>query len=255
MRRTSVVLLAVLLAGCASAEKQWREAVQTDGPWVYPEGPLAGSAPFRVADVLLERAREVNSIEGWTYLQDRFPEGEVADEAADALEDIRDRVSELEAVTLGGETRVTAELAGGGIVNRIAITRPLLIASLHLLEGYETDETDPYVRGDYSSHEKLTRLVHLRLYQLLKSLGTEDRIPTAREIWVRVYHGVRVSSLIAGAPPPRDTAKNIYSIAITPKQVLAIDWTSASVEEVVEFWRIMSNDIRFLSFGPGGRVP
>lgn len=37
------------------------------------------------------------------------------------------------------------------------LSKPILVISTHLLEGYSADGTSPYARGDYATYEKLTR--------------------------------------------------------------------------------------------------
>jgi hypothetical protein len=127
-----------------------------------------------------------------------------------------------------------------------------IIISAHLLEGHSADESSPYVRGDYGTHDKLTRLVRLRCARILRSLVTEQQIPDAGSFVIQAHHGVRVTRTYGNMPAMpfggTDTAMTIYVVKMPIPQMRDPKWSALTDEQIMARWELESNIIPTLQF-------
>ena len=133
------------------------------------------------------------------------------------------------------------------------LSRPALIISAHLLEGHSSDETSPYVQGDYGTHEKLTRLVSYRCAKILRSVATESQIPDVSKIVIQSRHGVRqyvVTQPYSGFPAGggTDVAMTIYTVSVPIDSMKGRGWSSMDEERIMQLWTVDMNIIPSLHF-------
>lgn len=122
------------------------------------------------------------------------------------------------------------------------LSKPDLVISAHLLEGHSADDNNPYVRGDYGTHDKLTRLVRHRCARVIKSVVKETQLNSFSKIIVQGCHGVRqyYSSIPIGGT---DVAMNIYIVSI-PLQMLDKEYMSKIDEDkIMSLWSVEKNII------------
>ncbi len=125
--------------------------------------------------------------------------------------------------------------------------KPEFVIAAHLLEGHSADETSPYVRGDYGTHEKLTRLVQFRCAKILKSVGTDALPSNDSDIVISGRHGVRQSYI--GQPfSGTDVAMTIYEITIPVADIKKNDVSKMDEESIMKLWNVRKNIIPSLSF-------
>jgi outer membrane protein assembly factor BamD (BamD/ComL family) len=207
----------------------------------YSERGLADSARARVEQLHLEKAKVTNTIEAFEEFLKLYPEGKNAEEAQRCLEELRDQIKQVEEAT-------KSVLPEGVDVEVTSVSqfpqKPRLLISAHLLEGHSADETNPYVRGPYSTRDKLTRLVRLRCAKILKSVVVQAQLPDASEITIQARHGVREVNLATGASS--DVAKTLYEVSISLDKIKEHDWTTISLEKVMELWTVDENIIPYI---------
>ena len=127
------------------------------------------------------------------------------------------------------------------------LAKPALVISAHLLEGHSPDENSPYVRGDYGTHEKLTRLVRYRSAKVLKSVLTETQLPGVGRLIVQARHGVR-QHVGSFSSPGKDVAMTIYEVGLPLDNAQDTAWHDLSEEEVMALWTVKTNIIPSLRF-------
>jgi len=129
------------------------------------------------------------------------------------------------------------------------LVEPTLIISAHLLEGHSPDEDSPYVRGDYTTREKLTRLVRYRSAKILKSVINEALPPDIKRVKIQARHGVRqYSYVISPALKGTDIAMTIYVVNISINDVKNIDWSKITEGDIMQLWKVEGNIIPNLVF-------
>lgn len=114
----------------------------------------------------------------------------------------------------------------------------------HLLEGHSAEEKNPYVRGNYNTHEKLERLVRFRSAQVIKSIladGISERIGA---LIVETRHGVRTRFM--GASARQDLATTLYSVRF-PVTVETLAMGNAPNSEVASRFELLTNIIPQIS--------
>lgn len=129
-----------------------------------------------------------------------------------------------------------------------------VVISAHLLEGHSEDEKSPYVRGDYGTHEKLTRLVRYRCARILRSIAAQEQIPPAEHLVIRARHGVRVTRSSAGGAPislGADEAMTLYQVKTSIEEMRAPGWRDLTEEDVMQRWKLEQNIIPSLEFRAG----
>lgn len=127
------------------------------------------------------------------------------------------------------------------------LSKPDLVISAHLLEGHSADEQSPYVRGDYGTHEKLTRLVRLRSAKVIKSVLAETTLPNVGGIIVHTRHGVRQS--YAGAPfSGTDVAMTIYTVRHVLEPPGSAQSSALTEKQIMERLEVVQNIIPSLQF-------
>lgn len=126
------------------------------------------------------------------------------------------------------------------------LSKPDLVISAHLLKGHSADENSPYVRGDYGTHEKLTRLVRLRSAKIVRAVIAEGTLPKVGGIVVNACHGVR-QSYIGQPSSGTDVAMTIYTVrfVLEPEGKQISEFTE---EQIMDRFQVMRNIIPSLSF-------
>ncbi len=210
----------------------------------YSKGELADRTRVRLEALYFQRAKDTNTIESYEYFLELYPKGAHADEALRCLQSLNVQIKAIEEATkraLPKEARVEVTS-----VSRFP-QKPQFLISAHLLEGHSADETSPYVRGDYGTHEKLTRLVRYRCAKILLSIVTGAKLPDASEISIAARHGVRQTYSLS-AFSGTDTALTIYQISIPVSKIREHEWSKIKLEEIMELWTVSKNIIPELQF-------
>jgi hypothetical protein len=138
-------------------------------------------------------------------------------------------------------------------VKKRSLDHPTIIISGHLLEGKSTEDSNPYVQGDYGTHEKLTRLARHRAFRIMRSVLQEAQVGNVSELVVSVRHGVRVSTVTVyqGIQMPAtasDLTKMISSVRISLADTPPHGWLSISQGQFMHRWTVEANIIPSLEF-------
>lgn len=118
----------------------------------------------------------------------------------------------------------------------------------HLLENEETESTNPYVCGNYATHQKLERVAQIRAYRILKSVLIEAQIDGVSELDIDVRHGVRVTTVttrngIRMPPVTSDQTRIIYSVSINLQQRPRDQWVKLEQDAFMSSWVVVLNII------------
>ena len=126
-------------------------------------------------------------------------------------------------------------------------SQPDLTIAAHLLEGHASDEQSPYVRGDYGTHEKLTRLVRLRSAKVIKSILDNAQLPDVGGVLVHTMHGVRQS--YAGQPfSGNDVPMTLYTVRFGLSTSASGRAHVLSEDDIIRRFKVKRNIIPSLSF-------
>ena len=216
-----------------------RNTIESYGDFLkqYPTGKLADEAHSQIESLYLQKAKETNTIEGYQDFLNRYPNGKFTAQAQVCLENLR---AQLKAV----EEAARKVLPDGANVEVTSISRfpekPEFSIRAHLLEGHSADETNPYVQGDYGTHEKLTRLVTLRCAHILKSVIASTELSTASEITIEARHGVRQSSY-SSPYGGTDVAMTLYRVSMTLDTIHEYNWKTITPREIMQLWIVEEN--------------
>ena len=210
----------------------------------YPKGPLSDEARSRRALLWLQRAKDTNTIEAYENFLSHYPEGPLSDEARLSLKSLKNQIKHLrdaakKVLPKEANVQVTS-------ISRFP-NRPEFLISAHLLKGHSADETNPYVRGNYGTHEKLTRLIKYRCAKVLKSIAKNVNLHNASKIVIQGRHGVRQTPLY-NPFGGKDVAMTIYQISISTDEIKKHNWMSIKEKEVVKLWSVDKNIIPRLHF-------
>ncbi len=224
-----VVLLIIFTQGCATIQNHWQVAQST------------------------------NTIRSYEDFLERYPDSEFVDDARKNITTIKEQIKQL-------DKAVRNVLPSGSEINIRSISRypdkPEFVIWAHLLEGHSADENNPYVRGNYGTHEKLTRLVRYRCAKILKSISEGKIIPDGSSMKIVSMHGVRqiynpmldrnpnpivVNQRMNAAPV--DKAMAIYIITIPIDIMKRSDLSKLSEEKIMSLWDVTTNIIPELQFG------
>jgi hypothetical protein len=246
-----VVLVLIFVASCATMQSRWETARSLDTIQAYenflkryPRGAFAGEARSLLEALYFQKAKDTNTITAYEEFLTHYPEGKLCPEARLALKNLKNHLKDIEDATrkvLPAEAKV--EVAS---VSRYPHKADFVI-SAHLLEGRSADDTSPYVRGDYGTHEKLTRLVRYRCAKILKSVFTSANLPDAGKIIIEARHGVRQTYLgvqFGGT----DVAMTIYQISISLEKAKIQNWSLMTEKDIMEIWSTDKNIIPSLRF-------
>ena len=126
--------------------------------------------------------------------------------------------------------------------------KPDLVISAHLLEGHEADETSPYIKGDYGTHDKLTNLVRYRCARIIKSVLAEAEIPDVGKLTIKARHGVRKSYYDMPNISPTNVAMTIYVASLPIDTAHSRNWSQVDIAEVLNCIQTEKNIIPSLTF-------
>ncbi len=104
------------------------------------------------------------------------------------------------------------------------------------------------VRGNYGTHEKLTRLVQLRCAKLIKSIAEEGLLSDPSVLVIQAWHDIFQSHLHRYTGQPK-VAMTLYEVAIPARVLNEENLKSASYVTIMGLWEVRENIIPDLSFG------
>lgn len=193
-----------------------------------------------------------------SLLKNRQQKVIVRDAAAEALSAIGDirgiRAVQAYSIELAAKKVLPQEANVEVTTMKGTSTKPAFVISAHLLEGHSADDESPYIKGDYGTHEKLTRLVKFRCAKILKSIAINAKKPDAGRITIKVRHGVR-QYYVDNPFAWDDVAMTIYQVSISLEKMRALNWNTISLESIMKMWSVDKNIIPDLDFryelGPG----
>jgi hypothetical protein len=213
----------------------------------YPQSEFGNEARQRLKALYFDKAMATGTIAAYEDFLRENPSGNFAAEALRNLQILKTEIRNLEEAA----RRVLPE---GAQIEVTTVSRypkePEFVIAAHLLEGHSADEQSPYVRGDYGTHEKLTRLVQLRCANIIKSIA-KDAAPSKEAVLVvRGRHGVRRSNSPGGFGGT-DVAMTIFEVSIPVRVLRDTDVKSMDIESVMKLWKVRSNIIPQLQFQRG----
>ncbi len=116
---------------------------------------------------------------------------------------------------------------------------PEIAISAHLLEGHSPGETNPSISSDYTSSEKLRKMLQQRCAKIVKSVFTRSKIlPSIKMIVIEIKHGVEQYMLGDSSKKVGTVAETMYSVQIDLEMTKDTDWAKLSEEETVKSWRV-----------------
>ena len=232
------------LAETRIEELEWQQATAENRIEAYqtflthhPESRFGDQARARIEELEYDRVRVTNTIETYEDFLVTHKDGGHSDAARSGLQKLRDQIRVVEAATrevLSAEARVEVTT-----VSQFP-RKPQVLISAHLLEGHSPDENSPYVRGDYTTNEKLARLVRLRSARIIRSVASRANLPDASILTVKACHGVR-QHINSWATPGTDVAMTLYRVAI-PLDTLRANWSDNDLESIIKLW-VVDEDI------------
>lgn len=212
----------------------------------YPYGKNSDKARLRLEELRFIKAKATNTIWSYEEFYKHTNNSKLALEAFKCLNNLRSQIKDL-------EKAVTKVLPEGAKVEITTVSqyprKPEFAIKAHLLEGHSADESNPYVRGDYGTHEKLTRLVRYRCAKILKSISEEMKLPDGDDITISARHGVR-QSYYTGVQGT-DVSMTIYEISISIKTMMERELSNMSEESIMKLWEVNKNIIPSLQFQVG----
>lgn len=232
-------------------ERDWKIALQANSIDAYeefitryPETAYTDQLYIKLDPLYLEEAKTINTVEAYERLLLIRPGGKLAEEVAIALKNLQSQLKSVEEaarLVLPPEAKVN-------VISVSRYPRPAdYVISAHLLEGHSTNDANPYVRGDYGTHEKLTRLVRLRCANVLKSVFTRTSLPTEGRIIIDACHGVRQSTR-GGRSSSTDVPMTIYKISMDLEKARMQQWLKLDEKAVMDLWSVDENIIPSLDF-------
>lgn len=209
----------------------------------YDQGKLASDAHVRIESLYLQQAKDTNTIEAYEKFLEKYPEGPSAIEASASLGKLKEELEDM-------KKSVRRALPKGTKFDVTSVSqfpqKPAFVIQAHLLEGHSADESNPYVRGDYGDHERLTRLIRLRCSKIIQSIA-QSKLPDASKITIEARHGVR-ESYFAGGVGGTDVAMTLYEVSISLEKIKKQDWKNISAEKIMGLWEVDENIIPSLRF-------
>ena len=189
--------------------------------------------------VHFELAKARGTISAYGDYLNKYPQGRFAIEVKSIVQEMHNLEKAARRVLPEG-TKVDVTNASRDLET------PEFVIAAHLLEGHASDESDPYVRGDYGTHEKLIRFVQLRCAQIVKSVA-KGAVPSSQSVLViRVRHGVRQSFYGVGGSA---VSKTLYEISIPVRFLRERQVQSMDDVSVMQLWEVRNNIIPELEFG------
>lgn len=125
-------------------------------------------------------------------------------------------------------------------------SKPAVVVSAHLLEGTSADDNNPFVRGDYGSHEKLTHFVTLRCARVCAAIFKAGiDLTDASEVIICARHGVR-THYNSWSGPSSDIATTIFEVSLSVEKAKEISFETPSTLTIERVWRVRRNTIPHL---------
>jgi hypothetical protein len=128
----------------------------------------------------------------------------------------------------------------------------VFIISAHLLENYSAENNNPYVKGDYNTHEKLRRVVEVRIADIIREIApVVARVTDIEKIKIRARHGVRQTTRYIGTrnySTTVDVAMDIYIATINNQKIResVSKIRKSYTEDIVSLWTIEKDIIQSL---------
>jgi hypothetical protein len=223
-----------------------RNSIQTYEEFIarYQDSMRYDEINSRLDTMYYDKAKVLNTIEAYESFLQRKPEGKLAEEIKVTLKTLKNQLKNIEEaarVVLPNEAEVTVKS-----ISRYPQQSDFVI-SAHLLEGRSTNDANPYVQGDYGTHEKLIRLVRLRCATVLKSVFTRTVLPAKGRIIIDACHGVRQST-VGDYSRGTDVPMTIYKISLSLGEAKMQQWSKMKVEAIMDLWSVDENIIPSLQF-------
>jgi hypothetical protein len=232
-------------------ERDWEIALQRNSIQTYeefnahyPETKYSDELNLRLDTLYYTKAKVWNTIEAYENFLQRRPEGKLAEDIKIALKTLKNQLKGIEEaarLVLPSEAKVNVKS-----MSRYPQQADFVI-SAHLLEGHSTNDANPYVQGDYGTHEKLTRLVRLRCATVLKSVFTRADLPVEGSIVIDACHGVRQST-VGDFSRGTDVPMTIYKISLSLEKAKKQPWAKIKEEAIMDLWSVDENIIPSLQF-------
>ncbi len=174
-----VVLMGLVLSGCASVESRWQATQQEDNVKAYeiflqkyPNEGYASSARERIEELKFERAKRTGTEQGYAAYLGEYPEGRFAGEASEAVVQLAfekaSRVNSVDAYEL-----FTSRFPDSPLVAQAA-TQARLLRFNAALKGEAVapmeDFLERYPEGS-DSDQLRRKLPEIRLWEPQKRLG------------------------------------------------------------------------------------
>ena len=192
----------------------------------------------------LARADATGTLEAYDRFLVLYPQSRLRDQAVERRKVLEGQIQLM-------EQAVRNALPAGAKVTITPLSRypqePEYVIAAHLLVGHSADDSSPYVRGVYGTHESLERLIRMRCVRILKSIAENSPPARKAQIVIEVRHGVRQSYGPVGFGGT-DVAMTIYEIAVPTSAFKDSNLKLLDDEQVMKQWQLRRNIIPSLKF-------
>ena len=199
------------------------------------------AARSKLEALYFQKALDTNTLEGWNEFISLYPDSKEGEKS----------LLKLKAQLTAVEDAVKKALPEG---SRYEVSskslypqKPEFVISTHLLEGTSADATDPNVRGDYGTHEKLREFVEFRCANILRSIYNAKLTLAASEITIHTRHGVQQKHFLI-PNTTMNVAMTIFSVRLPLKLMDELDFSKLSDDEIAGYWTVIKNEIPGLEF-------
>ncbi len=119
----------------------------------YPNSEYAPEVSNRLELLHFENAKSLRTIGNYRDFLQKYPSSKYAGELSQNLQELEKEVYNIEIAT----KKVLPEEVNIEVTTISQFhDEPEFVITGHLLKGHSADDSDPYVRGDYGTREKLT---------------------------------------------------------------------------------------------------
>lgn len=115
-----------------------------------------------------------------------------------------------------------------------------LKVSVHLLDAYPPEDNSPYVKGAYTTKERLQEFIEKRSVEIYRKIFAKITVPEYIKIQVNCCHGVRVT-YIGAYSGTSDQPMVLYSTEIEAKGAAEHNWRRIKDEEIMSMWKVNAN--------------
>ncbi|MBM3242725.1 hypothetical protein FJZ31_41220 [Candidatus Poribacteria bacterium] len=146
---------------------------------------------------------------------------------------VRSQLSVILQKEIGAIVQKITEIQVSADIEEGSSGLPRIVITGHLLEGEKPDDSSPYVRGDYTTKERLEAKVKYRIYDIYRCIFQVIPMGGFHSVVVRCNHGVRVQEAPFAIPGfGSDRVMTIFETSLSLAGAQRLDWQYATLSDV-----------------------